>query len=132
MIKSQSVEIIGQLWHEKAKKMINDSNIICIYGMSMGITDTIWFSQIMDWLKANDSRQLIIFWHTNSPSNGRSVWKFWKNKQEARERITDFSDLTDEQIEQLSLRIHIIENSKNVLRVKLKEATETPKTIVVA
>jgi len=112
MIKPKCINSLGELWHSESEKVIQNSNIICVFGMSMGITDTKWFQRIMNWLKASDDRHLIIFWHTDNPSNGFSPWTVFKNKREARNRITDFSDLTSMAIEAISSRIHVIENTE--------------------
>lgn len=41
--------------------MIYDSFIICIFGMSIGNTDKMWWEKIIDWLKVNGDNKLIIF-----------------------------------------------------------------------
>ncbi|MDD4312530.1 MAG: AbiH family protein, partial [Eubacteriales bacterium] len=42
---------------------IEKSLIICVYGMSIGVTDTIWWKRILEWLKENPSHQLVQFAH---------------------------------------------------------------------
>lgn len=39
---------------------INKSNIICVYGMSIGETDKKWWAQIAEWLSKNPKRALVI------------------------------------------------------------------------
>ena len=39
---------------------INSSNIICIYGMSIGETDKKWWTIIAEWLSKSDKRALVI------------------------------------------------------------------------
>lgn len=121
IIKPKCVKDLGELWHDEAETHISNSTIICIYGMSMGITDSVWFEKIMKWLKASDSRQLIIFWHTRHPSNGRSNWQSFANIREAREKIIDYSDYTNQEEESIGERIHVIENTKHVLQLRLEE-----------
>lgn len=48
-----------------ASKIINESTIICIYGMSLGETDLLWWNKIITWLNASTDRHLIIFEHDN-------------------------------------------------------------------
>lgn len=119
MIKPRCVDAVGELWHEEAEKRINESKIICIYGMSLGITDTIWFNRIMEWLRKDEERQLIVFWHSNDPSNRRSPYKRIMHEQVAQKRMTDFSSVSDSQLELLNQRIHIVENTEKVLRIRL-------------
>ena len=120
IIKPKCIDALGELWHAESEKVIKSSNIICIFGMSMGITDTKWFESIMDWLLEKGDRHLIIYWHTDTPSNGISPWATLENRREAITKITDFSSLTGAAIDEISKRIHIIENTKKVLQVKLK------------
>lgn len=42
---------------------INKSNIICVYGMSIGETDKKWWAQIAEWLTKNPKRALVILKH---------------------------------------------------------------------
>lgn len=122
MIKPKNVEEMGEFWHRDSERCIDNSNIICVFGMSLGETDSIWFEKIMEWLEADGSRQLILYWQTNTPSNNTNPWLAMNNRRQARKRITDYSDLTNESIEAINNRIHIIENTNKVLRIKLKEA----------
>lgn len=121
MIKPLCVEELGELWHDEADARIKDSTIICIFGMSMGITDSVWFYKIMDWLRESESRHLIIFYHTNHPTDGISNRDTFANVRRARNKIIDYSDYTDQQIEKIRPRIHVIENTKSVLQLKLIE-----------
>lgn len=130
VIKPKSVNAIGKLWHEDANRLIDQSTIICIYGMSMGFTDSTWFGKIMEWLQADQNRHIIVFWHTDNPSNNRSIWRYLENETTVRKMLTDYSDLTDEKIEMIKSRIHIIENTKKVLQLMLKEKTDVQKMIL--
>lgn len=124
MIKPKCVEALGEKWHDEISAMIDNSTIICIFGMSMGASDTLWFTKITEWLKENTNRHLILFWQTSSPSNNLSNWRFLANGREARKKITDYSDYSNEQIEVIKNRIHVIENTKSVLRIELTKKAE--------
>ena len=52
---------IKQLESLSAEEIIDKSQIICIFGMSMGITDKRWWEKICAWLLANPHRILIIY-----------------------------------------------------------------------
>lgn len=43
------------------KNVIDSSEVICIFGMSIGVTDKMWWEYIAKWLKAGHKRRLIIF-----------------------------------------------------------------------
>lgn len=124
MVKPKCVEAFGEFWHDEIDARISNSSIICIYGMSLGITDSIWFQKIMSWLKSNNTRHLIIFWHNNDPTDGRSIWQPLTNTRKVKEKIIGFSNYSRQQIDEIENRIHVIENTKNVLQIKLKEKSE--------
>ena len=61
-IKKRMNDSIGQRKTEHAKKLIDNSRIICIFGMSVGYTDKMWWEEILSWLKKSDYNKLIIFY----------------------------------------------------------------------
>ena len=42
-------------------ELIGRSDIICLFGLSLGETDTTWWKTVGDWLKNNTTKQLVIF-----------------------------------------------------------------------
>ncbi len=46
---------------EDCLQLINNSRIIIVYGMSIGVTDNIWWERIASWLLVNKERFLILF-----------------------------------------------------------------------
>lgn len=54
--------MIGQQKEDGVKKVIESSHIICIFGMSIGNTDKIWWNRIMHWLSSNENNKLILFY----------------------------------------------------------------------
>ena len=48
-------------FESQAQGIIDDSDIICIYGMSLGATDKQWWEYIIDWLNAAMNRYLVVF-----------------------------------------------------------------------
>lgn len=121
MIKPKCVEELGEYWHDEIETRINNSTIICIYGMSMGITDTRWFSKILEWLRVNNSRHIIIFYYTDHPSDGISNWDVFTKTSEIRLKLLNHSDYSSQITDDIKDRIHMIENTKNVLQLKLTE-----------
>lgn len=51
----QNVDI-GSEYQINAEKVIRTSNVICIYGMSIGTTDKLWWNLIADWLSSDSNR----------------------------------------------------------------------------
>lgn len=121
MLKSKSVQVMGEHWYKDAEKQIKSSQIICIWGMSLGATDSIWWEKINEWLNGNASRHLIIFWHTKTPPNGKSIYLYYSEKSKVIEQMMEYSSFTREQINKISSQIHVIYNTKKVLRVSFKK-----------
>lgn len=90
MIKER-MNIIAKLDRtNQAKRIINDSTIICVYGMSLGKTDQMWWQEIANWLYKDGRHKLIIYAHcenrndlTNRVYKKRQIetkhWERFKN-----------------------------------------------------
>ena len=52
---------IGQRKTERAFDIINKSRIICVFGMSIGNTDKMWWEALVEWLASNENNKLVIF-----------------------------------------------------------------------
>ena len=119
MIKARSVTSVGQFWYSEAEQLIDKSQIICIFGMSLGASDARWWEKIGQWLKGNSSRHLIIFWHTDRVINHRSVVRSNQEDDNVISTLANYFTLSDSLMEEIKQRIHIIYNTKSVLRIKL-------------
>ena len=60
-IKERMNRNIGQRKIEIVADVIKNSRIICVFGMSIGNTDKIWWEKLVDWLLGNEYNKLIIF-----------------------------------------------------------------------
>lgn len=61
-IKPRINDNIGQQKNEAVKKVIINSHIICVFGMSLGNTDKIWWEELINWLCCSTHNKLIIYW----------------------------------------------------------------------
>lgn len=60
IIKRKTNALYQEKIDDKAKKLLSESNIIFIYGMSIGETDKLWWERCCNWLNGNSERHLII------------------------------------------------------------------------
>lgn len=60
-IKRRMNDSIGQRKTELAQKLIEESHIICIFGMSIGSTDKMWWEEIVNWLNVSDNNKLVVY-----------------------------------------------------------------------
>lgn len=60
-VKQRTNNAIGQLKVQSVKEVIEKSHIICVFGMSLGNTDKIWWEEIVKWLTKNGYNKVVIF-----------------------------------------------------------------------
>lgn len=63
LIKERMNIIAKQDRTNQAKRLINNSAIICVYGMSIGKTDQMWWQELANWLAVNNRHKLVIYAH---------------------------------------------------------------------
>lgn len=61
----------GQRRMKHAEEIIKASRIICVFGMSIGDTDKLWWERIVKWLRENQNNKFLIFYRTNEEERVR-------------------------------------------------------------
>lgn len=69
IIKSQVNEALGERRVIDAKRIIDNSDYIGIYGMSLGDTDKMWWEYLLAWLQAKNTRRLVLYVHADLSDN---------------------------------------------------------------
>lgn len=121
LIKAENVNALGKLWHRQAEERISNSRVVCILGMSIGASDAKWWRKIVQWLKANTSRHLIIYWHESDPPNGISSRKQLKCVEQTKERLLSYAELSPNEKQTLKERMHVVINTSKFMRLKKAE-----------
>ena len=119
LIKPASVNAIGELWHQEAESAIMASDIICIFGMSLGCTDAKWWALVMNWLKQNVNHHLIVFWYSNTISGTVSILNKRREERNVKKRLQIYLEEHEKNNANILSRIHIIMNTKKVLQCEL-------------
>lgn len=89
-----------------ASKMIDTSKIICIYGMSLGETDLVWWNKLVSWLNGATDRHLIVFEHDNHFL--RSSQFGWIRKMDSLiDKLQSYNKNSGIRVESLRDRIHL-------------------------
>ena len=110
-------------YEKTVKRLISNSHIICIYGMSIGATDAKWWKLIAQWLEAHDWARLIILKH-DTKYDKRFPFKQNKLIDELVEHFISFSELNDDKKQALRQRIYVGMN-KDIFEMNLcKEEKE--------
>lgn len=92
---------------EKTQAILNKSNLIYIYGMSLGETDKLWWQQIYQLLQKNSSLRVIIH-SIDTPTNLLTPRKRIAFAKKQKMRLINYSIDKDQNVEQeLLARIHV-------------------------
>lgn len=115
---SQDSEIISELlkptqnqdsrtnYESDVISMINQSQVICVYGMSIGETDKKWWNIISKWLLSDSHRVLIILSH-NENYDERFTFTQRRTVNEITNKYFDLVDLSDIEKEKIKDRIFV-------------------------
>lgn len=94
-----------------AKGIIATSNIVYLYGMSIGDTDALWWERICDLLVSNPNSQIIVYKYP-VPVRGVNNFSFLFAEDDLRNRIVSFGKIPSNYLDNVKSRIHIDEYDK--------------------
>lgn len=105
-----------------ASRLISESTIICIYGMSLGATDKKWWNKIIKWLSTDGNRQLVIFLY--DPNYRSSSQMDWIDKEdEIIDKLDEYCKNLNYSAENCRNRIHLSIHN-NIFEMKLNKQKE--------
>ncbi|MBQ3513984.1 MAG: hypothetical protein IJA32_09355 [Lachnospiraceae bacterium] len=84
IVKSAVNTALGEKKIEKAKEIIDKSKYVCLFGLSIGDTDGMWWSYIIEWLKREKDNRLVLFINknTNVQLSGQEKIRFRDSNRE--------------------------------------------------
>ncbi len=106
LIKQQANATYLENTDEKALKILNNSHLIYIYGMSIGETDKLWWNRICTWLNGSSDRHVILN-KFSMPEKGVLPAKYQIAERMARRKITQYCDLNEISKQNIEARIHV-------------------------
>lgn len=111
-VKSYLNTVVARTGHDElCQECIKKANLICIFGLSFGITDLRWWQYIGDRLIFDDVR-LIIFHHVNNPDTGElDDAELFEEEDRIRELFLSRTSLSDEDKESIRSKIFVSINS---------------------
>ena len=104
IVKPLQNQIIRMNFDNNAVRIINGSDIICVYGMSIGSTDKIWWKLVIDWLQRSTGNHLIILQHR---AGAKFPFRWNRIVKEIRSKLFLYGDVPEEKRKSLENRIHI-------------------------
>lgn len=90
-----------------ACNLIKQSDVICVYGMSLGKSDETWINQLSKWLLADENHHLIYYQHSQDIFNSWNSDEKMDVEDERKEILLRRLFQTDEDIETVYDRVHI-------------------------
>lgn len=91
----------------RAKAIIDDSDIICVYGMSLGKSDLTWRELLFDWLLRKEDGHLFIFDYANVSVKAKTVDERLDIEDMKRNSFFDRMELDKERSEKIEARLHM-------------------------
>ncbi|MBO5081205.1 MAG: bacteriophage abortive infection AbiH family protein [Lachnospiraceae bacterium] len=111
LIKKETNEMNEQQIDSKVHNLLLISDIIYIYGMSIGETDAIWWQRICEILKKSTSKRIIIHCY-DAPTEKLLRTQYRVYEREMKKTFLNYSKMSDEDKQAILPRIHI--DSSNI------------------
>ena len=111
MIKSQINEEDGNFLTDDALKVIENSLYICIFGMSIGDTDNMWWQAIMKWLLQNSNRRIVFFVRDNTEISKSKAARLKFNRDKRKILSQHSVELSEEDYQKIESQVIVILNS---------------------
>ena len=106
-------------YENKTISLINKSQIICVYGMSIGETDKKWWDIISKWLRGNKDRRLVILKYDDK-CDVRFIYTQRRATNNAINKFLSLSDLTEKEKDIIKGQIYVGVNY-NVFSINLRK-----------
>lgn len=123
LLKPDSLTNSREYRRRNAENVIEESDIIVIFGMSIGSTDKHWWEKTAEVLLKAKNKKLIIHLYEKESSyvSGRKV-RLRREKKE-NEFLSHLGnlDLSDEKVSQLRKQIYIVTNSQYIINADLRK-----------
>lgn len=99
---------------DEAYRIIDESIIICVFGMSIGNTDKMWWEYICKWLSENEKRLLVIYATTGKSEKGYSNSKraLFTKADDINLRLKNNAEVSEETWEKVKDQIFVKCNAK--------------------
>lgn len=110
IIKRKTNQMNEEYVDSKVHKLLESSDLIYIYGMSIGDTDAIWWQRICDLLNKKTNLRIILHCF-ESPQASLFRTKYVAYEREMREKLIAFSEFDEEKRNKIMQQVHIATNN---------------------
>ena len=118
IVKLETIKALGQNSAIEAKELIDNSNIIIAFGLSIGITDKYWWNYIISWLNKNKDRQLIIFIYDDKMDGTLNLTKLNTIENAKKKLFSVLDSSVQTEYNTCKERIHFIFEQKNMFKIE--------------
>lgn len=110
IVKAKLNKELGEKRMDNFSKIIDESQYICLFGLSVGLTDQTWWKNIVNWLFKDSNRRLVIYKKTGDFKD-ISAAQSLRRRNQNRIEFKKQSECSDEVYERINGRIIVINNS---------------------
>ena len=110
LVKPQTNKMLKELIDVRCKKIIQEANLICLFGLSLGDTDSIWWKLIGEQLKKNNT--MILYFAKGEEIPKRRFHLMGNKEIELKEYLLSKSELSIEEKKNIQDKIFIGYNTK--------------------
>lgn len=103
---------------------IQSSDVLCVYGLSLGDSDLTWRQMILSWLKTSPSHYLVVFSKKYSDLETTVVWRKQAYEDEAKQEFLNKIGCSEDEYEALSYQVSVPIGS-NIFNIGTLQFTET-------
>lgn len=109
IVKPEMNKNAGTLRDDRSFGLINGANVICVFGMSLGATDAIWWEAIANRLSNSNSTAIIFAVNSEIPERQKFLLEDYKDK--IREKLLSYSNFSEAQKNAIFDKIFVCINS---------------------
>lgn len=110
LIKEEMNKRFAQNKTQEMRNIIEESVIICVFGMSIGATDKMWWNYICKWLTGGEQRRLLLFAKRDGTFK-RITKRIFSEQDKTLERLKVNSGFSEEEWEKIKDKVFIKYNS---------------------
>ena len=110
LLKPEANKRYGQNKIVTAERLIDESLFVCVFGMSLGETDKMWWEYLCKWLVINPARRLIIYVRKGDVFR-RTKMMLFSSENEVFEKMKTYADGVGDIWDQIRNQIYIEFNS---------------------
>jgi hypothetical protein len=118
LVKLETIKALGRNSANEARELIDNSNIIIAFGLSIGITDKYWWNYIISWLNKNTDRQFLLFVYDDKMDSTLNLTKLNTIKNAKAKLFSVLDSSVQAKYNACNDRIHYIFEQKDMFKIE--------------